>query len=667
MFSPASIWANDRLPVAHDAAQTGTEIISEGNIRLLQNLWTLGNGAAREAQWSADGKWLAVASTQGVWLYATNALEEAPMLVDDSVLEAKHLSFSGDSQKLAFALSNGEIHVWDVAAQALVYSFQENRVVAALAFSGDGRRLAAGDSFNAKLFLWDVETGQQLIQTQYHTSAIQTLAFSPDSSSLAVGSLDGTVSLWDAATGDNILHDNQNGPILRIVFSREGHLWTATSSDSRVQVWSVADKARRVTLQDGRAPVYDADFSPNGKQIVTAADDGKVRLWDVETGTLIYAIEAHDSTAHEVAFSPDGTLIASGQVRGWSEDSAAGNVRLWKAETGELSADLDAPLWSVNTLSFSPDGSQLLAVSEDGILQLWDVASQNRVELEGYWGWVNAVMFDRHRLIVGGADGTIRIYDLHQLDAAPQVLRGHRDWVWGLALSPDQSRLVSAGKDNRILVWDMESQSSLFSLEGHTDWVNSVTFSADGTLIYSASDDGTVRTWGVASGKSVATLPVVGGINDVAFSADGVSLAGAGANNIIWLWDTSAGTNALPLSGHTRSVNTLIFNAKGNILFTGSSDNSVRIWNAGENSIHVLQGHINPVLSLAVSPDGQLLVSGSADGTMRVWKVNNGNFLLSYAAQHGIVRDLAFSQDGRFIASAGPDGVVRVSGIPYQD
>src|SRR5690606_38330219 len=106
----------------------------------------------------------------------------------------------------------------------------------------------------------------------------------------------------------------------------------------------------------------------------------------------------------EVAFSPDGTLIASGQVRGWSEDSAAGNVRLWKAETGELSADLDAPLWSVNTLSFSPDGSQLLAVSEDGILQLWDVASQNRVELEGYWGWVNAVMFDRHRLIVGGAD-----------------------------------------------------------------------------------------------------------------------------------------------------------------------------------------------------------------------------------------------------------------------
>ena len=79
-------------------------------------------------------------------------------------------------------------------------------------------------------------------------------------------------------------------------------------------------------------------------------------------------------------------------------------------------------------------------------------------------------------------------------------------------------------------------------------------------------------------------------------------------------------TVAGPLTGHTYWVNSVAFSPDGQHIVSGSSDRTIRVWNAvtGETSAGPFTGHTHPVSSVAFSPDGQHIVSGSYDGTIRV-------------------------------------------------
>jgi WD40 repeat protein len=130
---------------------------------------------------------------------------------------------------------------------------------------------------------------------------VNSVAFSPDGSRIVSGSLDNTIRLWDAETGDAI-----GKPL-------EGH----SSS-----VNSVA-------------------FSPDGSRIVSGSSDNTIRLWDAETGDAIgKPLEGHSSYVDSVAFSPDGSRIVSGS---WDK-----TIRLWDAETGDA---IGKPLEGHSSLS----------------------------------------------------------------------------------------------------------------------------------------------------------------------------------------------------------------------------------------------------------------------------------------------------------------------------
>ena len=286
--------------------------------------------------------------------------------------------------------------------------------VLAVAFSPDGSTLASG-SRDRTIRLWDTETGQHKLTLEGHTNGVTCLAFSPDGRTLASGSWDDTVRLWDAKTGQHLQ-----------------------------------------TLEEHTDGVRSVVFSPDGRTLASGGYDNKLRLWDTETGQHKPALEGHTDYIRSVVFSPDGSTLASG--------SYDRTLRLWDAETGEHKLPLEGHTDGVLSVGFSPDGRTLASGSYDRTLRLWDAdTGEHKLTLEADMDYVNSVAFspDGRTLVSGGYVNTILFYDdtLRLWDAKTgqhlQTLRGHRRGVTSVAFSRDGSLLASGSYDNTIQVWEL--------------------------------------------------------------------------------------------------------------------------------------------------------------------------------------------------------------------
>ncbi|MFE7077366.1 WD40 repeat domain-containing protein, partial [Streptomyces sp. NPDC057620] len=178
-----------------------------------------------------------------------------------------------------------------------------------------------------------------------HTDSVSSVAFSPDGQLLATGSDDGTVRLWDPASGETV------------------HTLTGHTNSVR----SVA-------------------FSPDSQLLAAGSNDGTVQLWDPTSGETVHTLTGHTNSVRSVAFSPDSQLLATG--------SNDGTVRLWDPASGETVHTLTGHTDWVRSVAFSPDGQFLAAGSDDGTVRLWDPASGETVHtLTGHTDWVRSVAF----------------------------------------------------------------------------------------------------------------------------------------------------------------------------------------------------------------------------------------------------------------------------------
>jgi WD40 repeat protein len=295
--------------------------------------------------------------------------------------------------------------------------------------------------------------------------------------------------------------------VFTLAFTADGHRLASVGQDGTVRIWETASGREVVTIRAYSGNVYGLAIRPDGAQLATASGGqgteaqhqkpGALKLWDAKSGKELCNFSGHTAPIYGVAFSPDGKQLASA--------GADRTIRLWDVNGGKELRTLKGHTDTVYAVTFSPDGKRLASASGDffnnnhGQLKIWDAASgKDLLTLKGHTATVYHIAFspDGRYLASAGGDHHVWVWDAET--GQPVItLTGHTNQVFNVAFSPDGQRLVSASRDKTARVWDVAAGKAIFTIEPHGGEVYSVAFAPDGRHVATAGDDGTVRVWDV--------------------------------------------------------------------------------------------------------------------------------------------------------------------------
>ena len=467
---------------------------------------------------SPDGKTLATGALDGtlrLWDVATGRPIGSPLDGNDGAVDS--VTFSPDGKTLASG-DDGAVQLWDVATRSPIGSPLTSGTGggSSVAFSPDGAILATGDD-DGTVRLWDVATGSPIGSPLTSNGGVNSVAFSPDGKTLATGDNDGTVRLWDVATvgpAGGPLASGNGGDALRefgpgstsVAFSPDGKTLAAADSDGTIQLWDAATgRPAGSPLTSSHGGVDSVAFSPDGKLLATTDGDGTVQLWNLATGRPAGVPLPADTGELDglfgAAFSPDGKILATG------DDD--GTVQLWNVATrSPIGSPLTSTVNELFSMAFSPDGKILASgggeVGTGGAVQLWDVATRSRIGSlldDAATGPVYSVAFspDGKTLAAGAWGGAVQLWDVATRSPIGSPLTANTGGVTSVAFSPDGETLAAGDFNGAVQLWDVTTRSPIGSpLTANTVGVMSVAFSPDGKTLASSDEEGTVSLWDVA-------------------------------------------------------------------------------------------------------------------------------------------------------------------------
>jgi WD40 repeat protein len=526
---------------------------------------------------------------------AQTAAQASPILTIEPgghTAMVNELIFTRDGRSLISAGDDKVVRIWDVETGELRRTLRgqigdghEGRIFAA-ALSPGGETLAAGGydttSQYGSIRFFDLNTGAVAKVLRGHKDVIHGLAFSPDGKWLASGSRDNTVRLWNVRSG-KIVHTlrGHTDRVYGVAFSADSERVVSASFDKTLGLWKVSDGKLIREMTGHTAEVHCVAYSPDGKYIASGSCDYTIRLWDGRTGEFAKTLGTHDDYVATMCFSPDSGRLVSvgGSVR--NLDTKA---RVWRVPSGELLTTFDKHNNSVVASAFSPDGETIATAGSETDIYLWDAET----------GVVKA-----H--IVGTGSG-----------------------IWSIAFSPDGREFAfgntvkSGWKPNdygdperRFDLLDMTLLEDISSGEGR--WRRVVMEHAGSTLKQEDELNLSIQR----SGRTQATITM----DDY-------------------------------VEGWTRCYT---FTPSGEIVV--GSDFALALYDSSGEWEREFIGHTGEVWAAAVSPDGRYLISGSSDQTVRLWNVRTGELLTSFFI--GSDREwVAWTPAGYYKASPGGDRLI---------
>lgn len=476
----------------------------------------------------------------------------------------------------------------------------------AASFSPDGKLLAVSNGNGIKL--WDCQTGKEVGKLKSLRGDANALAFSPSGRTLAVASIRferehgkeaikiigiSEVTLFDVSTGKVTLKLNDLGAVNTLAFSpdstvlivggvlpkHKGDVAGMTLID--LQTWKQKDLH---TGADYKEAVDSLAFSSNGGLLAFRSGPATVQLFDTQNETVKHSWDANSvgdaverpssrfllsvKRVLAVAFSADGLTVTG--------ESDQGEIKLWDHRTGEVKRRLNNEQEDGPSLVAASTDGRLFAEVSQGKLLLWDVNSDTKrlIPLPGPH-LALALSADGRMLAVGGVS---EITLLSPTGEVAKKLNGQQGSVNRLAFSQDGSMLAGADQDGTIKIWKLPTGGVEKTIIAANE-ITAMVFAPNGETLATAASDNTIALWNLQTGLAQGRLQKHAGIiNALAFSPNGQLLVSGADDRTIVLWEVAAGKSKHTFKGHDQTVTSLAFSPNGQLLASGSGNASVVLW-----------------------------------------------------------------------------------------
>lgn len=640
---------------------------------------------------------------------------QATLQADNTALQ--QVTFSPDYRSLATIDTNGTIRLWSLANRQVQRVLQWHEASAddrpsaspsaltSVAFSGDGRFVAAIAQRSSEVRVWSVETGELRHRLGGFSAAIAQFTVDPTGQWVAVSS-GKTLKIWEMTTGKLLVEKTQPTPINSLQFNADGTYLLVADSQTAMLLQVMETRPKRVFNSVG--VVARAALSANGQWVAIANRQDEVRLWNAHTGKLRQtqpeferdSSNATTDSAPTLLFSPNSERLAVLSADGrlavkdlqseaqWTVENQSGN-RSNKTLQGAI--------------AFSPDSQQLILASRHpasnssgAVASIHDAATGQEISvLQGQNHTIQSIQPSQDGTLIAAADadGAVRIWAAQQGGELPSLKLINTKIQWA-SFQADQG-IWALGSDGTFRGWQMVSGNDAPAIattiqptaiagrlveQATPARLSEVAVSSDGKLFAIANSEGIVELWQAQSDQSLMRLHSLQAstltnpptpqiqtnlsqaktIHRLAFSQDGQKLVGVGIDKSLRIWDVASGQLLHQLSGHEALVEQVHFSADGKQLVSASWDRTARIWDVASGALVHTVSHSDVVTTAHFSPDGQRILTTSLDGTAQVVDAKTGVLQVILAGHRGAVLDGSFSPDGQLLVTGSADGTARL-------
>lgn len=407
-----------------------------------------------------------------------------------------------------------------------------------------------------------------------------------------------------------------------------------------------------------RAGISDLCYLPDGRGLFAVG--GRVEIWNLAEGKLQETHQVAKGSIVSVVVGKQGTTVLLAD--------SSGKVHEWDLESKEIQHSWSTKQSGLCRAHYSPDGKRVLTTGTGPpTLKQWDLATgKELVAITGTMHSFREGIYGPHgkTAIVDGVNGSgplLAHYDLSDGKFLKEWLNDYYTHARSIELSADGERLL-VGSRHKATEWFLDGYKLLGTFTGHHGHaVVSAAYCKDPNQILTGSRDGSIRRWNRNEGKVLLRwCPHARYVTHMAVSPDGRWVLSYG-NGMVAETSLETGEPRVKWDRHDEAVQAVAFLPDGRRVVSGSSDGTLRVWNAENGEcLRTIQGANLGAFAVSVSPDGSKAAAGCKDGVLREFNLNDGSLLRELKGHLGYVRSAAYTRDGDRLLSTADDGSIRV-------